>query len=182
MLKNNKEILEGFPNKLKKDLHIVLNTLYQETKNPPIFFKVNYEQETLIIPERIYFYEPSKENWEGFTEQQRTILACLFTRHYNGFLREKYLTFILRQLPNYHWVTPYIVRLIGEYVIEILDTIYLYLSKIDMSPLKDFLEENLDFAEKTKSRVTSYWNCYYRMQFPVKDEYVGFKILKYLDI
>ena len=92
------------------------------------------------------------------------------------------------------WVVPYVVALIGEYVIEILVTIQDRLDLVapdspDRRRYGRFVIENPEFFERVTRRVTSYWNCYYRFDFPVARPrdgrfatYPGFQLIDELRI
>jgi len=69
--------------------------------------------------------------------------------------------------------------LIGEYVVEILQLIEQNLPDLDRLTFRQFAEENPQFLATTRRRVASYWDCYYR-HIP-KNDYVGFRLLNYLD-
>ena len=77
------------------------------------------------------------------------------------------------------WVPPFVVRLIGEYVIEILRVIRENCAGLDATLYRSFLRENPEFWAITKERVVSYWNCYYWRQR--RADYVGFQIVEHLD-
>ncbi len=77
---------------------------------------------------------------------------------------------------------PYVIKILGEYVFEILDVIYKELDNLDLAMYRNFIENNRDFYILTKQRVTSYWNCYYRWLYKNKHNYVGFKIIDFIDI
>ncbi|PHQ79703.1 MAG: hypothetical protein COB66_06330 [Coxiella sp. (in: Bacteria)] len=73
------------------------------------------------------------------------------------------------------------VTLLGEYVIEMLFVIYENLNNLDLEPYKNFIFNNQEFYCLIKQRVASYWNCYYRWNYKDKKDYVGFKILTFID-
>lgn len=67
------------------------------------------------------------------------------------------------------WAAPFIVQLIGEYVIEIVEVIasaVSTLSELDAARYSQFALENPAFMATTRRRATSYWNCYHRSRFP----------------
>jgi len=112
---------------------------------------------------------------EGLTLQEQ-LLACLLTRHHDGLIREKHLTRIIAV--NATWVPPFVVQLLGEYVIEIIRIIENNLGVLDKSLYGGFLRLNPDFWALTRSRVVSYWDCYYRSHR--KETYPGFRVLDFL--
>jgi hypothetical protein len=99
--------------------------------------------------------------------------------HHDGYLREKFLAKIVAlESPL---VAPYIIRLCGEYVIEILLLIHARLATCHRAHLRAFIVENPAFYEQNRCRMVSYWDCYHRGEFPKLREYVGYRIFKYLD-
>ncbi len=43
------------------------------------------------------------------------------------------------------------------------------------------LADNPAFWAKTKARIVSYWDCYYRQTWKYREDYVGFKLVDYFD-
>lgn len=119
--------------------------------------------------------------WKRFSPNmvQSEIINCFYTRHCNGYIREEYLKKII--LLPHEWVVPYVLKLLGEYVVEILDVIHKNMQMIDMLVYKDFISKNQDFYNITRQRVISYWDCYYRWLYKYKHDYVGFKILNFIE-
>lgn len=172
-LNDTEKIVRAFPEFLKNDVLSLLEKVSLKGEHgisEP--FQVFVESEKLEIPYRIYFEEPNIKN---LTETELLIFNCLFTRHDNGFIRQKSLEQIV--LSNEYWITPFVVQLLGEYVREILEVVEKNLSDTLLDNIIRFIEENPKFFETTKSRIMSYWNCYYRSRISNKETYVGFRIL-----
>jgi len=175
-------VLLSFPKSLKKDLfelirRISIHTLHSSNGT----FQVQLNTEPISIPVRIYWEEHRLMEPKDLTEIQKVALSCLLTRHYNGFVREKHLKHILNR--NYYWVQPFIIQLIGEYVIEIIQQVLNRFSDLNKTNLSIFVNENQQFWELTKSRIMSYWDCYYRKKFNgqisgfTRQEYPGFELV-----
>jgi len=70
------------------------------------------------------------------------------------------------------WVAPYVVQLVGEYVVEIIEVIAAELPQLTIPGSQQralygrFAAENAAFLDLTAARVTSYWNEYYRGSIP----------------
>ena len=64
------------------------------------------------------------------------------------------------------WVAPFVVQLLGEYVLEIVQLLAAHLDDLKAEPYKQFIVENPGFLSLTKQRMISYWDCYYRRQYP----------------
>lgn len=134
--------------------------------------------ETVQIPERIYF-RPESYRRVGLTEAQSDMIDCLHTRNYDGFVRERAFR-NLSQL-NESWTIPFVYRLVGDYVVEILDALYERRHKLDRRAYNRFACDNPRFRTTTTSRVISYWNAYYRSAIPDRPDYVGFRLLAHLE-
>jgi hypothetical protein len=173
-------MLASFPSELKKDIHIIVEKVSFQTESNPIgCFEVVVGNDSLNIPERIYYETPKSEEMNPLTITQRLILNCFYSRHYNGYLREECLKNIISfDLP---WVVPYVIRLMGEYVTEILDIIEGNTIFLDRDMYKTFLLNNPKFTNTTKSRIISYWDCYFRKDFPNIEGYAGSNLLKFLN-
>jgi hypothetical protein len=67
---------------------------------------------------------------------------------------------------------PYVARLVGEYVLEIVELIRERLGDLDddRAPLAvaygAFAAANPEFLELTRQHAISDWNCYYRRRYP----------------
>jgi hypothetical protein len=76
--------------------------------------------ERVEIPYRIYNPLPSIDlAQEG--SQVAVAIACLYTRHNDGFVRQMALRRVLGS--NEPWTVPFVLQLLGEYVIEICEDI-----------------------------------------------------------
>jgi hypothetical protein len=80
-------------------------------------FRGELGDEQVWIPYRIY-RDPASMDWTCLSQTPSELLACLLTSHHNGFIRHANLTRILDW--DCQWVPPFIVPLVGEYVIEIV--------------------------------------------------------------
>jgi len=130
--------------------------------------------DVVTLPARIY-NDPALIHFDSLTDIQREMVSCLLTRHTSGFVRQQRLTQIIRS--RHVWVPPFVIQLVGEYVIEILQVVHENLNHLDIPLYAGFLQANHEFFALTERRVTSYWDCYYRSQ--QREEYVGFQLLKF---
>lgn len=177
----NSRLKTAFPKKYSEEVKFVLNKLPLKVFRTEIsdVCQVSINQEKIYIPERIYLEEISKELYDELTPVQKTIVECIYTRHENGYIREKYLYNLLQRGHGYYWVTPYLIKLSGEYVIEIINLLKEYTPHLNGNFIRMFFEENSRFYYLTEQRIISYWNCYYREKSSVKSQYVGFRLLDY---
>jgi hypothetical protein len=139
-------------------------------------FNVNVDHETLHIPYRLY-YRPDllRGTLNNACGVDKLIVACLGTRHHDGYLRQQCLGHLLRSEAS--WTTPYIVQLAGEYVIEIVDDVAAGIVVRNASSLAAFARENPGYLATLGRRVTSYWNVYHRRAYPNRRDYPGSKVM-----
>ena len=88
-MNRKEELIMCFPLNLKEDVQVVIDNLKIKDKDiHERSYSVKINDILLTIPERIYFSEPVSGN---LTTIQKHILDCIFTRHDNGFIRQKHL-------------------------------------------------------------------------------------------
>ena len=180
----------SFPKELREDLKIVLNVIPKRNKISGAHSKedkkvlmdwLNRRDGKIIIteehkiykvgngyvkvPYRVYNNEVSLISLYFLNERQKKILYCIYTRHNDGYIREKYLCKLL-DMNLEEWVIPFIIMLSSEYVVEILDLIYEKLCNRNNTDIKDFCLQNKDIICKDYARMISYWNEYYRIYNP----------------
>ena len=80
---------------------------------------------------------------------------------------------------NEYWTIPFIIQLIGEYVLEILEFIWENFNSLNSKNIIYFISENEIYWFKTKQRISSYWDCNY--SHISKKDYVGFKLIKRIE-
>jgi hypothetical protein len=103
----------------------------------------------------------------------------LLTRSTDGFLRQRSARVILSL--NESWSIAFVVLLLGEYVVEILDDIYAALPDLDASAYASFVRQNRDVMRTMRTRATSYWNAYYRHTYSSRKSYPAIAVLNQLD-
>jgi hypothetical protein len=176
-------IEEAFPADLRDDVRAVISTA--EGSGP---FSVFVRGERLVIPYRVRADAAALDREETLTPIQRDILFCIFSRHHAGLIRERALRRIIRSSND--WVIPFVVQLVGEYVIEIHQVVQEALTLLNGAQYAAFLRANPEMYERTRQRVVSYWNCYYRhgpslaprgRQFADRTGYPAFEVLAQFD-
>jgi len=141
--------------------------LLQESNNRP-WPSINFHGETLAIPDRIYNGFPSSDV-ERLSPASRAAAGCIYTRHHDGQIRQRALGLVLSH--DAAWSAPFIVALLGEYVVEICSDIERFFrDQLDGYPetaggLVHFVESNPTFMALTRARAVSYWAEYYRLDF-----------------
>ncbi len=174
------KIIQAFPKRLKNDVIEVIKIIPRKSKlsfdlmTSDLYFS-KIDNETIKISGRIYFDEPKQKSENKLTDTQKDILNCIYTRHYDGYIREKRLKKISDVSKK--WTTPYIVQLIGEYIYELLPVIDKKINEETLDFYAEFRDKNPLYWQQTESRMISYWNEYYRSKFPKLKEYLGFKIV-----
>lgn len=119
----------------------------------------------VAIPARIY--NPPTDGVRGKAGAE-TVRACLYSRHHNGHVRQAALPTLLRS--EAWWAIPFVVQLLGEYVIEICDDIAAYTAgELPQHPafeaeFQSFCADNPAFIALTEARARSYWAEYYRRE------------------
>ena len=129
-----------FPLNLKEDVQVVIDNL--KIKDGDIHkrsYNVKINNILLTIPERIYFSEPASGN---LTTIQKYILDCIFTKHHDGFIRQKHLRNLL--FCTEYWIIPFCFRLLGEYVKDILPDIKVQIDN-NIENYLYFISENNEF-------------------------------------
>lgn len=147
-------------------------------------FAVQVEGQMVLIPYRLRFASdrlpliPTDPAWP--------IARALQTRNSDGFERQRALRDLLPDVRS--WTAAYVVTLIGEYVVEIIEDIDAALTVEGERVLAAFLIDNPIFWRTIKQRVGSYWNAYYRHRYASehrfaysKAGYPGFKLIERLE-
>jgi hypothetical protein len=122
--------------------------------------------EPVVIPYRVYNPEPSPRALDRLGQVEAVVTAAIHSRHDDGFVRQRQLGMLLGS--DEPWTAPFIVQLLGEYVIEICFAIERFARTAfpARSAMQDsmsaFFRDNHCFAELTRQRAASYWSCYHR--------------------
>jgi len=180
------DLEEAFPCRLRADVRAALKVLPPAEHRPASPFRVLLSGEVVAIPYRIYAAEPSPDRQEAQLPIQRAVIDCLYTRHHDGWVRQRRLERVIGLVEP--WVTPFVVQLIGEYVEEILLVVQRNLlpglaaagSVVD-SVYGGFAAENPQFVARTRQRVASYWDCYHRCRHPRLSDYPGYALVEALE-
>lgn len=149
----------AFPAQLVSSAHAVARLLGPDSARRPVScFAVSLDGERLFIPERVYYAPGALIAATQAGGDPGCIALCLGTRHHDGFVRER----CLRQLLDAReaWIIPFIVRLAGEYVVQIVARIEAHLPLLDAALYGKFLRENPGLLATTERRVVSYWYAY----------------------
>ena len=168
---------DALPSAVRAAVSKVVAELPPAQWEPAGRFAVVVEGEKLEIPERIYNPEISNDVTERWSRVERNVYACLYTRHHDGHTRQRHLRSILSLSET--WVPPFVIRLIGEYVIEILADIRAGLSDLEAhgtprrAQYATFVAATPNFMALMSARVISYWHSYDRFDYPSLADYPG---------
>ncbi|WP_051407398.1 hypothetical protein [Nocardia sp. CNY236] len=166
-------LLPAFPASLAADARVVAQALPPAHPQPAGSFPVWVQGEHLTLPYRLYNPEPAADVFDRLSPRQTKILHCLYTRHHNGHVRHHHLNQVIDATDP--WIVPFVVQLVGEYVLDIVITIQQGLIDLDQPRLPHhqaygrFAAANPHFLHLTGQRVAGYWNCYYRHRYPHRD-------------
>ncbi len=166
-------IHRAFPAFLKAHVEAVVAALPEAAGAPSDGFTVNVGDELIVIPYRVYI--PESPPFDASLSTVETLIAaCIYSRHHDGFVRQRQLRSLL--IAHDDWVVPFVLQLAGEYVVEILQMLDSHTQSLSGDQYRQFTSSNPLFIERTKARIVSYWNCYYRSEYPNFKDYPGYRI------
>lgn len=154
----------------KREIHFQYDTLK----------RISLSEQYLGLLRRVYINSSVSYDLINLPLSQRKILWCIFTRHHDGFIRQYVLETLLKY-PLEYFMMPFIFQLLGEYVQEILQVIECSMHQHNLHLFKQFILENPTYFQTLKRRIISYWNEYYRHQYPHFEDYIGAKALNKLN-
>lgn len=166
----------GFPSALLHDVQTVCDAIGQKA-----YIKIRQSEklicysllngENISFPYRVYCLE-GIDLQEKFSDDQKLIYHCIFSRSCDGFEREKHIKAILSaNAPS--WTMPYVLKLSDEYVVEIIEAIYEMLHNKSTEEIQAVAAHNLQMFLYGHDRMISYWNEFYRDRYPEYKSYVG---------
>jgi len=160
------QIVRAFPSALEERAKRAANALTGARLSPGSF-SATVNGERIIIPQRLYIPAPH------ISMKVDGVTAAIVSRHDDGFVRERAVQRLLAEQGE--WVVPFLMRLIGEYVIEIIDRIDASFDSLDHVAWRTFMIANPGFVAVTDAQVMSYWNCYHRRVS--RTDYRGFRVM-----
>jgi hypothetical protein len=166
------DLTRAFPSALRPDVdavrHVMPTTIGSVSEGG---VHLNWGGDWIAIPYRLAHPEPATGDVDGLSSAQRRILHCLYTRHDDGWVRQRHLEQVV--LASDPWVIPFVVLLVGEYVVEIVERIDRALPDLDLRAYRAFASANPDLMELVGQRVASYWSYYHRHRYPQLRDYPG---------
>jgi len=171
-------IIAAYPSDLTQDvigaLGIVPTAKYDPSRDD--IAPVNLGGEAIRIPSRVYFPEPPDRLVASLSETQKTIVAALYTRHHDGFVRQGWLEEIIANPAA--WLAPFVLQHLGEYVIEIINVLASRCNELKEDRYHQFIQSNAAFCDITCRRIVSYWSCYFHWSTPKFADHVAYQVTK----
>ena len=175
------KLIKAFPKEYTADVETVYNSLTVTSK---AYSGALYSDETtewsllsgekIEIPYRVYLSD--KLIFQNkLTAQQQVIYHCIFSRSYDGYVRQKHIEALLDS-DTPEWAMPFVIQICDEYVKVILETVYQRLHGRNCEPYKTLCRLNFDYIKRAHTRMISYWNEYYRWDCYRYSDYVGKKL------
>jgi hypothetical protein len=167
--------IRAFPSALAQTACSVVPALTEgQLHSPSDGFRVRLREEILEIPYRVYLQPERVRNSMKGSVPAGVIGACLGTRHHDGHLREECLATVL--CVEEPWVVPFVVQLVGEYVLPIVERIERTIPRVRETLYAQYVSENRALFETLGRRVVSYWDAYYRTEYPKLSDYPAFRV------
>jgi hypothetical protein len=175
-------LCSAFPASLAYDVATVFDWIpaAQHTPSPHDIGPILVAGERLRIPFRFYSAPPHESAMPELKPDQNAILSCIYTRHHDGYIRQEFAGRLFKR--DQPWVIPFLLQLVGEYVCEIVQLVLDHVPDLNSDTIGTFAAENPQFIAITCRRVISYWNEYYRRQFPRFIDYPGYQIMNLLQL
>lgn len=133
--------------------------------------EVTWQGRKRQFPYRIYT-EISKSEVQTTNDFEK---LSLYTRHHNGHIREIAIIELMQKFPSDN--IPFLVQLLGEFVVEIHQRISQEITSQQKNWIQEFLQENPKYAQTIRSKVASYWDCYYKWEYVKLKDYPAFKLI-----
>lgn len=189
ILKN--QMKKAFPNRFENDIECLFNELeFQADHFHSHVEEYCVNEELISIPCRIYI-DFEIFDMESLSCLQKRIVLCYFTRHHNGYTREKCLKRILESGTISDFELPYLILLCGEYVLQITTEAFNGIRMVTDNDIIQFISKNYNQIQRLEARMISYWNEYYRRSvdgitfnrdYLKWENYIGHNILSYLKL
>lgn len=158
------QMLESYPERLRHEINNILDKVDIHSSHFHEYTeKYQIRNGNIKIPYRIYI-KPEVFESPQLSEEERRILAAYFTRHNDGYVRQKALNVIVQSDFIYDYEIPFLTMVCGEYVVEILEDAIKGIKKIDEEFIQLFIKGNHKKLQLNEERMISYWSEYYRKE------------------
>ncbi len=169
--------VHAFPARLAEYIENSVRLLTPGQLHPSseMVISVRVAEELLHIPYRTYYDKQQLLNCMDSPNEIGAIALCLGTRHYDGFMREKCLHRLLTY--DRDWIAPFVLQLLGEYVIEVIQPIHeQFMAGVETKYIV-FFRQNPAYCQYLEQRAISYWNEYYRSRYHKPRDYPAVRAL-----
>lgn len=130
----------------------------------------------VCFPARVYYAREDVRAACSAGGAVAQVAQCIGTRHNDGHVRQECLRDLL--LAEEAWTVPFVLQLLGEYVVEIAVSIDDALADVVPARYAEFAAENPDHIRRLHQQATSYWNEYYRHTYPDRHAYPALRALE----
>ena len=175
------KLIKAFPKEYSSDVEAVCNALKLKSNaysgalySDEVSEWTLLSSEKIAIPYRIYLSD-KLTFLNNLTKRQQLIYHCIFSRSYDGYVRQNHIEALLDS-DTPEWAMPYIIKICDEYVYEILEVVYRKLKAGNCETYKALCWRNFDYFKSGHCRMISYWNEYYRYDCYKYKDYVGKKL------
>ncbi len=162
--------MSGMANRVGRELKPFVDASYSSGRTLEYF---DSSGSRAHIPQRLHFSDVAGR---AALHDASLGAQCLLTRSTDGYVRQRALIGLLAAREP--WVVPFVVLLVGEYVVEIIEDIAASLPTLDRAAYASFAKKNQPLMQLTRERVMSYYDCYYRSRYPDRRDYPGLIILQ----
>lgn len=175
----------AFPSPLQAKVESLVGVIPAAEHPAHESFEAVVGDERVAIPGRIYNALAVGDEAAALDTTGALMLRAFYTRHHDGHVREQSVQGIVEVCDL--WVAPFVVHLVGEYVVEIVQVIDTALSDLTVERSLQqrtygrFVASNPALIERTASRVASYWNEYYRAESATLSDYLPWRLLTRLE-
>jgi hypothetical protein len=175
----------AFPSSLQSKIELLVNIIPAAEHRPHESLDAVVGDERVAIPGDACTTLYLTATRQPPSKRQALMLRAFYTRHHDGHVREQSVQGIVKVCEP--WVAPFVVCLVGEYVVEIVQIIDTALTDLTVEGSRQqriygrFGASNPDLIERTASRVASYWNEYYRAESATLSDYLPRRLFKRLE-
>lgn len=148
------------------------------------FVNFSYQSQKVSIFYRII---ADNLNIKGLSDLEFVIFQCILSRNPDGYTRQNSFSFLVNS--DYLFTTPFILLILSEYIVEILEDFLTIADEKTYTKIIKFLEDNPNYKKLITSKIISYWNEYYRKPnhlggkvYQNFREYPGYRILKRINL
>jgi hypothetical protein len=134
----------------------------------------------VTVPYRVYL----EDRQISGSDDEALVQHAVLSRHHDGHARERHLTALM--VAPRPWLAPYVVALMGDYVLEILMAIETAMPPAMLTEVGAFVRANPLAWRTTQSRIASYWDAYHASTYPrraprfpghrLQKDYPGFRL------